>query len=406
MKLKKKIQLFKSVKILIIHNHYVYPGGEDEVVKAEKNMLEKFGHEVLLYEASNSQINGRTLLGKLSFIFKEVCWSRKSYDAIIELIRKERPDIAHFHNTFLSITPSAYDACYDSGIPIVQTLHNYRFLCPIGVFYREGRLCEECLRKGRVAAVLNKCWRNSYVHSLILVRILRHMKRKKVFSKMINSYIALSPFSRKKFVDSGFDKKKIFIKPNFVDFDSRPIQANGKYGLFIGALRDYKGIKTLLKAWKNLETNFPLKVLGTGPLENELKVYARKEKVEFLGTKPLSEIFLLIKASLFLVAPSECYETFSRVTMEAFACGVPVIAANHGALKDLVEHGKTGLLFKRADSSDLTEKINLLIQDPSLAKALGGNARKVYQDKYTELKNYDRLMEIYSKTINSRESCL
>ena len=387
------------MKILIVHNHYVHPGGEDEVVKAEKSMLEKFGHKVLLYEATNFQIKERRLLGKLSFAFKEVYWSRKSYNAIVRIIKKEKPDIAHFHNTFLSVTPSAYDACYDSGIPIVQTLHNYRFLCPIGVFYRKGQLCEDCLRVGIMSAVVNKYWKNSYVYSLILVRILKQFEKKKIFSEKIDKYIALSPFSRQKFVDNRFNPEEIFIKPNFIELDSGPAQMNGKYGLFIGALRDYKGIKTLLKAWKNSKIDFPLKILGAGPLQEELKIYVKGEKVEFLGTKPLTETLSLIKASLFLVVPSECYETFSRVAMEAFACGVPVIATNHGALKDLVENRRTGLFFERADSNDLAEKIDLLVKNPSLAKELGENARKVYQERYAESENYDQLIEIYSRTI-------
>jgi glycosyltransferase involved in cell wall biosynthesis len=377
----------------------VYPGGEDEVVKAEKNMLEKFGHEVLLYETSNSKINERTLLGKLLFLFKEVCWSRESYDAVHQLIRREKPDIAHFHNTFFSITPSAYDACYNSGVPIVQTLHNYRFLCPIGVFYREGHLCEDCLQRGKISAVVNKCWRNSYIYSFILSKILRHIEKKKILSKKISSYIALSPFSRKKFIDYGFDQEKVFVKSNFIDFSLAFLPRNRTYGVFIGALRDYKGVRTLLRAWKDFKIDFLLKIIGVGPLQDELKAYAQGEKVEFLGAKSLAETLSFISASLFLVVPSECYETFSRVTMEAFACGVPVIATNHGVLKDLVEDEKTGLLFERSDSSDLAKKVGLLIKDPSLARALGENARKVYQEKYTESANYDQLIEIYLRTI-------
>jgi len=389
------------MKILIVHNHYVYSGGEDEVVEAEKNMLEKFGHKVILYEQSNSQINERTVLDKLLFAFKEIYWSKKTYSDILGIIKKEQPDVAHFHNTFFSISPSAYDACYHAGIPIIQTLHNYRFLCPTGLFYRNGQICEDCLRNGKKAAVINRCWRNSYFFSLVLTKIVRGFEKRKILSEKISHFIALTPFSRQKFIDNGFDEEKITIKPNFFDFESKLSQGDGKYGIFVGALRDYKGLATLMKAWKSLENNFSLKIIGDGPLYHELKKGCHNMEIELLGAKSSNETLQFIKESLFVVVPSDCYENFPRVILEAFACGVPVITTNHGALKDIVDHEKTGLLFKRASSDDLAEKINLLIESPTLARELGRSARKKYEADYTIEKNYQTLMDIYNFSINS-----
>jgi len=387
------------VKILIVHNHYLYSGGEDEVVEAEKNMLEKYEHKVILYEQSNSQINERTVIDKLLFAFKEIYWSQKTYSDISRLIKKERPDVAHFHNTFFSISPSAYDACYHAGVPIIQTLHNYRFLCPIGLFYRKGQVCEDCVKNGKKAAVINRCWRNSYLFSLVLTKIVRGFEKRKILSEKISQFIALTPFSRQKFIDNGFDEKKITIKPNFFDFESKLAQGEGKYGLFVGALHEYKGLVTLTKAWKGLENNFSLKIIGDGPLYHELKKGCHNTEIELLGAKSLNETLQFIKDSLFVVIPSECYENFPRVILEAFACGVPVIATNHGALKDIVEHEKTGLLFKRANSDDLAEKINLLIANPDLARELGQNARRKYEANYTVEKNYQTLMDIYNSVV-------
>ena len=389
------------MKILIIHNRYVYPGGEDQVVTAEKRMLEKFGHEVILHEQSNSEIGNLTLPQKLSFILKDAYWSRHSYQTISRLIKEEKPDIAHFHNTFFLVTPSAYDACYDAKIPIVQTLHNYRFLCPIGIFYRQGRICEDCLQKGKISAIINRCWRDSHLSSLVLTRIIKNIERKKVLSEKINHFIALTPFSRQKFIDSGFNGEKITIKPNFIDFELRPSREEGKYGLFVGALRDYKGITALVNAWKILKKDFPLKIIGNGPLYHELKKQCYGTHIELLGAKPLEETLELIKRSLFVVVPSECYENFPRVIIEAFACRVPVVATDHGALKDLITHGKTGLLFEWGSVNDLAAKIHSLIRTPSLAKELGMNARKQYEEHYTVEKNYEILMDIYNHALSS-----
>ncbi len=392
----------RTLTILIIHNRYLLPGGEDEVVHAEKRMLEKFGNQVVLYERSNSEINDLTLLNKLVFLLKDIYWSKPSYQAIRKLIDEEKPDIAHFHNTFFLISPSAYDACYDAKIPIVQTVHNYRFLCPIGTFYRKGQICEDCLQNGKISSVINKCWKDSYFYSLVLSKILANIEKRKVVSEKIRHLITLTPFSKQKFIDNGFDRNKISLKPNFIDAKSSPCPSsreNGEYGLFVGALRDYKGIRTLVNAWQNFKIDFPLKIIGEGPLHNELEKCSDGTRIEILGAKPFDETLHFMRKSLFLVVPSECYETGSRVTIEAFACGVPVIATNHGALKDLVDHGKTGLLFERTNTRDLAQKINSLVQNPLFAKKLGKNARRKYEERYAVEENYKILMDIYTKVL-------
>src|SRR3989338_11095866 len=141
----------KFMKILIVHNHYLEHGGEDEVVDAEKRMLEKFGHQVVLYERSNREIEELGLFKKARFILKEIYWSQGVYQQLRALIQKEKHTLAHIHNTFIKITSCVYDACQDEGLPIVQTFHNYRFLCPAATFYRQGRVCEDCLKYGRVS---------------------------------------------------------------------------------------------------------------------------------------------------------------------------------------------------------------------------------------------------------------
>ena len=188
------------MKILVVHNHYLERGGEDEAVEAEVQMLRKYGHDVIFYERSNTEIKEKSLYRKIKFSFKDIRWSKKTYHEIRSLIQKEKPDLAHIHNTFLGISPSVYDACYDENLAVVQTLHNYRFLCPNGVFYRDGHICEDCLREGMKAAVVHKCWRGSRLLSFLIAQVVRSI-RKKSLLKHVNKFIALSQFSRQKYIE-------------------------------------------------------------------------------------------------------------------------------------------------------------------------------------------------------------
>jgi len=391
------------MKILIVHNKYLEPGGEDEVVEAERRMLEGFGHEVVSYVRSNENIRALNLWGKVSFVIKDAYWSHKTYHEIRELIKKEKPNLAHFHNTFHYISPAAYDACFDEHLPVVQSIHNYRFFCPIGTFYRNNRVCEDCIHFGRKSAIIHKCWKNSYVASGVLVGILNSMEKRNIFSR-IGHFIVFSEFSRKKLIGYGFPKEKISLKPNFLDVDPGISKEEGKYVLFAGTLRPYKGILTLLKAWKNLKTKIPLKIVGSGPLRGEIESFIQDQPIELSGQKSPSELFDMIKESLFVIVPSECYETFSMVTMEAYACGIPVIASHIGALGDIVDDHKTGLFFKPGDFNDLSKKVDILLNDRWLINEMGKNARRKYEKQYTPKSVYGSLIKAYQKAIESSKS--
>ena len=259
-----------------------------------------------------------------------------------------------------------------------------------------GHVCEDCLHQGLASAVVHKCWKDSYLSSGVMVRIIHEMKRREIFTKKINHYIALTEFSKKKFVDNGFPENKISIKPNFLGQDPGLSPAPGTFGLFVGALRDYKGIEPLVKAWEGVEDPFSLKIIGDGPLRQVLETRSQK-RIEWLGAKPLAESLSLMKESLFVVVPSQCYETFSRVTMEAFACGKPVIAPRRGVFNELIENGKTGLLFDPQVQGDLTSKMNQLVLNRPWAQQMGQRARRVYEERFTVEKNYKMLMFIYER---------
>lgn len=393
--------------ILVIHNHYTLQGGEDEVVRSEEVMLRHYGHKVVLYTRSNSEIRTFSFIKKLKTFLLDIFWSRESYNTVRRIIRREKPDIVHVHNTFFLISPSIYDACKDENVPVVQTLHNYRLLCPIGIFYRQGRICQDCLSYGLKSAVINKCWQGSRVATLFLA-ILIKIIRLRIFFEKVKCYIVLGEFSRKIYTLNGVPEEKVSIKSNFLEFDPGVSFSEGKYGLFIGTLQEYKGIRTLINAWRDVDGDFPLKIIGEGPLRVELEKATQGNNIEFLGQKSLSEVLDYIKKALFVIVPSECYETGVRVIIESFACGVPLVASDHGAMKELITDHKTGLLFTPKDSRDLTAKINYLINNRDATKKMGFNARKEFEVKYTEEKNYNYLINIYRsimKNSNVDEYC-
>ena len=388
------------MKVLIIHNHYKNRGGEDAVVEAEVALLKKYGHEVIYYTQSNAEIDKYSFLKKIHTFFNSH-WSKYNYLKIKELIAATSPDIMHVHNTLLLITPAVYYAAKELGIPVVQTLHNYRFICPNGEFYFKGRICEYCLKnKDLQRSLFYGCWRRSRFLTAIVVKMLRFHESKNTFKDLIDCHIALSEFSRDKFIAAGYAPDKITVKPNFVS--SVPEETQGpkmdKYALFVGRLSEEKGVRFLVKCWEAI-SHIPLKIMGTGELLQELKISARRKRlnIEFLGEKENEEVAKYIKNSSFTIFPSQWYEPFGRVIIESFACGIPVIASSIGAAQELVSDHKTGLLFMPADRDDLIKKVNYLWGNAALLKRMGENARAEYLLKYTEEINYEKLMRIYAR---------
>ncbi len=387
------------MKILIIHNHYLERGGEDAVFESERKMLRNNGHQVHSYERSNSEIRQFGFFQKLKFVFKDIFWSKEIYNEISEIIKNFNPDIAHIHNPFIMMSPALYAALKDKNVPIVQTLHNYRLGCFNGLFYKNGQVCEQCLKWGSFLGVIRKCWRKSFLQSMLFYKLRRKYNKLKVFEEIIDRYIALSEFSRKKLIECGIPEDKISVKQNFIESPFQSKRIPGEHVLFVGRLSDYKGIKTLIKAFQALP-EIKLKIVGDGPLKKDLKFsLCQNENIEIMGSKFYEETLNILKDSAFLVFPSECYENMPRTIIEGFACGVPVVASDIGAIPELIKNGETGLLFSAGDANDLYEKIRYLIQNKELVERMGKIVFNVYKEKYTPDKNYNMLMDVYKKAL-------
>jgi glycosyltransferase involved in cell wall biosynthesis len=391
------------MNVLVIHNSYQQPGGEDVVVAQESKLLKRYGHNVTTYQRSNHEIDSLSFGQRLGLIGRIVS-AQDSRTAVRSILQNLKPDLVHIHNTFAMVSPSVYEACYQEGVPVVQTLHNYRLLCPAATFYRKTGPCEECLTHGVLQSVRHGCYRDSRLMSGAIALMLRTHRARQTWNEKIGAYIAISDFVRDKFIEAGFTAEKITAKPNFVDPDPGERDGPGDYALFLGRLSPEKGLSTLLKAWERLPFAVPLVIAGDGPMRQYLEdEVARRglRSIRFVDRLKREEAFGAIKKAMFLVAPSIWSEPFGMVVAEAFACGTPVLGAFAGSIREMIDDGITGLHFAPGDAESLAEKVDWAWRHSSELAVMGKSARKVYEDRYTAERNYGLLMSIYGSAIES-----
>lgn len=382
------------MRILSVHNRYQIRGGEDESREAEERLLQQMGHLVETYEENNERVAD---LGSIRTAIRTV-WSIEAYKTLRHQLREQAYDLVHVQNFFPLISPSVHYASHAEGVPVIQTLRNYRLLCANGFFFRDDRVCEDCLGKFVPwSALLHSCYRGNRAATGVLTTMLTIHRILPTWNEMVDMYITLSEFARDKFIQAGFPAEKITVKPNFVHPDPRPGEGRGGYALFVGRLSPEKGISTLLMAWRQLGKKIPLKIVGEGPLASQVvEAVSLDQGVEWLGRRSLLEVYELIGNATFLVFPTIGYETFGRVAIEAFAKGTPVIASQVGAIAELVESNRNGLHFCPGDSEDLAIKVEWALTHPQEMAQMRQEARREFETKYTAKENYKRIMEIYA----------
>ena len=389
------------MKILAVHNRYQQPGGEDQAFVDETALLEARNHRVFRYEVHNDQVKQ---VNRLT-LAKDTVWNTSAYRELGALIRRERPHVVHFHNTLPLVSPAGYYAARAEGVPVIQTLHNYRLLCPVALFFRDGRVCEDCMGKAVPwPGVVHRCYRGSRTASGVIATMLTVHRALRTWTEMVDVYVALTEFARNKFIEGGLPAGKIVVKPNFVAPDPGRGQGGGGYALFVGRLAPEKGTETMLAAWDRLGTRIPLKIVGDGPLRDRVvEAAARQSNVEWLGHRPVEDVHALMGKADMLVFPSQWYETFGRVAAEAFAAGTPVIAANIGAVAELVEHGRTGLKFRPGDPEDLVTQVEWALSHSAELRSMREEVRAEFEAKYTAERNYRTLMEIYEAALERKK---
>ncbi len=375
-----------SYRVLVTHNAYQQRGGEDSVVDDEIQLLREHGHEVELYRRDNRDIES---MGKMA-VARDTLWSERTQHDIEAVLSRFRPDVIHTHNTFPLISPSLYWTAAKCHVPVVQTLHNFRLLCPQAMLLREGRVCEDCVGKLPWRGVARRCYRGSLPQSAALAAMLVLHRGLGTYAQKISRYIVLNDFCRDVFARGGLPSNRLRVKPNFVA-DPGMGSAMRVGFLYVGRLSAEKGIGTLAGALAEAP-GLECEVIGTGPEEAKLH---HVQAVKLSGWKQAAYITERMKNSLALVMPSLCYENFPRTLGEAFACGLPVIASRLGAMAALIREGETGLLFNPGDAGDLARKLAWAQANPEAMHVMGEAARLEYKSKYTPQRNLEMLLAIY-----------
>jgi glycosyltransferase involved in cell wall biosynthesis len=390
-------------KLLMAHDFYRLSGGEEQSFFAEVEMLRARGHEVVTYVRSNAEIDERRLNAKLRLAVDTI-WSKESYSALVELIRKHKPQIAHFQNTFPLISPSAYYACKEEGVPVVQTLRNYRLICPNAILLREGRICHDCVGKAVAwPGVVHACYRHSRSASATVAAMVAYHRVRGTWARKVDAYIALTETARRKLVEGGLPPERTHIKPNFVS-DPGATPSGNTYVIFVGRLSQEKGIQVLLEAWRELP-NIPLQIAGDGPMADFARIQIERHQINanLLGQLSHAEAVSAIRGSAFVLFPSIWHETFGRTIIEAYACGKPVVGSKSGTALELILDGRTGLHFNWNDAADLARQVRRLWGDPAAIEKMSRHARQEYLSSYTPQRNYEQLMSIYENARNTAQ---
>ena len=380
-------------RVLVVHNRYQQPGGEDAVVDAEAGLLRARGHDVETYLRDNDELQGMTPFDA----FAQALWSRRTWNDVTRLVDNFRPDVIHAHNTFALVSSSLYWAAARAGIPVVQTLHNFRLLCVQAMFLHGGRVCEDCLGRVPWRGVARKCYRNSGLQSAALAATIGVHRTLGTYRDKVTRYIALNEFCRRKFVEGGLPASRITVKPNFVDVDRPDDGGPRRGGLYVGRLAPEKGIETLVQALRELP-GVAIDVIGAGPQQQEIEAHPQ---LNLLGWLNHEQIYERMRAASYLVMPSIWYENFPRTLVEAYANSLPVIGSRLGALAELVDHGRTGLLFEPGSAHDLARHLAWAEAFPAKMRAMGESARERYERRFTSASNYAQLMAIYEGAIAS-----
>jgi glycosyltransferase involved in cell wall biosynthesis len=382
------------MRILVVHHRYRVRGGEDQAVDREVALLRGGGEEVELWERDSREITG--VITRLNAAL-ELPYSEQSRDELYRKLESYRPDVVHVHNWFPTFTPSIYDACIKAGIPVVQTLHNFRIFCASGVLARDGKPCELCLGGNTWPAIRYACYQDSRPSTYALTRMIDQHREQNTWNTKVNAFIALSEFSAGKLAQGGLSREKIRVKPNFAFPPAAELARKPEgYALYVGRLSKEKGVKVLLDAWE--ESTQPLWIVGDGPLRSELE--ARKNpKVRFMGAMPSTSVARIMSRAEFLVVPSECYENFPLVAAEAFSMGLPVIASRLGSLAEIVRDGVNGISFTAGSAAELREQIRRVSSDAGLRARLAEGALADYSALYTPSVNLELLRKIYRGVI-------
>lgn len=379
--------------VLLVHNRYQQPGGEDAVVQSEAALLESRGHRVLRHERHNEELHGLPRWRGAA----QALWSATTTRELDRLIAEQGPDIVHVHNTWPLVSPSVFQAARRQGLPVVLTLHNARLVCPQALMLRDGRPCTDCVGRLPWRGVVHRCYRDSAMETALVAAVTQLHRLLGTWAGQVSRYIALSEFARALFIRGGLPAERIVVKPHFVDSlpetdPADPAEPARRGLLFVGRLAEEKGLRLLAQAADALPVGERITVIGDGPLRAALQSHPR---LLLLGALPAPEVQAHMRRAQALVLPSLVFEMFPRTLVEAAACALPVLAANHGPMPELIQQAQTGLLFEPGDPAALGAAMRRVLDRPQDARLWGRAARLHQRTHWSADANYRQLSQLY-----------
>ena len=390
------------MRILYCHNYYRHRGGEDISFETDVEMLRGAGHEVITYTKNNADLSGNQLQ-----IAARTVWNRQAAREVGKLIDETLPDILHCNNLFPQISVSIYRAARKRGVPIVQALRNYRAFCANSFLFRDGQVCRSCLKS--LAAwhgIVHRCYRGSLSASTVVAGMQLTHRLLRIQQRYVSAFFTPTEFSRQIHIEGGFSRETLFVRCNFLLPDLGRSTDFGQYALFVGRLSEEKGVDTVIRAWKESKIDFPLRIVGDGPLDSSLRKLAQGvDTIEFLGSMGTDKVQEQIARAKFLIMPSVWYETFGRTVAEAFSRGVPVVASRLGAMAELVQDGENGLLFDVGNSQSLAAAtIRMLNLSQQSENQMRSAARTAFETRFNASVSYQQLMRIYEQAVENARS--
>ncbi len=385
------------MRILSVHNYYAQPGGEDRVFESEASLLESHGHEVIRFVRHNSSLAGVSRAG----VFMNALWSRKVASELTQVVADRKPDVAHVHNVFSVLSPVVYHVFRRAGIPVVQTLHNYRLACPAARLRRAGRFCDQC--RGRMMAwpaIRHRCYQSSLSSSAALSAILAFHRLIGTWTRGVDLYIAPSEFLRKQMIPAGVPTGRVVVKPHYVpDPGGEAGRGQGGGALYLGRLEAEKGVLELLDAWRLLP-GYPLDLVGEGPLESVIRGRLRDpalSHVSLSGWAAREDVDVRLAKARLVVVPSVGDESFGLPVIEAFSYGVPAIVSQAGALPELVTDGVNGVVADPGNALKWAAAVRCIFDDAGIRSRMSREARSTYLQRYSPDIGYRNLLAVYGQ---------
>lgn len=391
--------------VLLAHEYYrTRGGGEDAAYEGRRDMLRAGGIRVTEYVRRAEEIENGGLASKATLPLRAL-WAWDTRREFARLLRDTKPDVAHFSNTFPLISPSAYSACHEAGVPVVQNIENARLMCPQGSFCRDGKSCYDCCGRFPWPGILHGCYRKSSAQTALVAGMHTVHRMLNTWNGKVDAYLIAAEFYRRWFVEFGLPEERIHFCPLIVaDSGPRNPGTIGDYALYAGRLAPELDIPTLLEAWKALD--IPLKIRGSGPLEPEVRsAAAAQPNIELLPRLSAAEKTNLIRGARFLIWPAVGhYETCGPVATQAYACAVPVLAPKTGVAGERVIDGRTGIFFAPNDPADLARQVRWAWDHPEQMAEMGRNARQEYERRLSPDHILSHTLGVYRRLIERQSS--